>query len=162
MQGTDTQGGDSLTRHESEESEGEGIFLIVCDLCESHFATEQPNAHGTLTDNMPDGSISFENFTNKIDICPKCRYEGATVQMLQWTLHPNKFSVDIIGVLQSTIRICDNILQYIGDLRIQVPRSSDPDVLKRAYQSMTNIENLVQMARSNDTVAIAELKEFGK
>ena len=152
-----------MTRHESEEPDSDtGTYDIVCDMCESWFATERPNAHGTLTDNLPEGSISFDNFTNKIDICPKCRYQGATVKMLQWTLHPNKYSVDIIGVLQSTVRICDNILQYIGDLRIQVPRSSDPEVLNRAYKSMTDIENLVQMARSNDTVAIAELREFGK
>lgn len=147
-----------MTRHESEEPSKEGVFLIVCDLCEKWFATEQPNAMGTLTDNMPEGTISFDNFTNKIDICPKCRYGGATVQMLQWTLNPNKFSVDIIGALQSTIRIADNILQYIGTLRIQIDSNDKP----AQFETLTNIENLVQMFRSNDTIAIAELKEFGK
>jgi hypothetical protein len=96
-------------------------------------------------------------------VCPKCRYYGGTVEFLQWGLTPDKFSVDIMGALNSTIRLMDNINQYLGDLRIQVSsRYGTTEDNKPIFRTITNIEQCVAMARSNDVVAIAELKEFGK
>lgn len=141
-----------------EDDRDQSVYIISCDLCEADIGTEQPNAHGTPTNNLSDAVITIETGVNNIDICPKCRYAGATVEMLQWTLKPNKFSVDIIGALKSTLRICDNMQQYIGDLRIQIDNNDKAAMFK----TITNIENLVSMARTNDNVAISELMEFGK
>ena len=52
-------------------------FTIACDLCESDFATEQPNAYGLLTDNMPEGALVVGEWPHAKHVCPACRYFGS-------------------------------------------------------------------------------------
>ena len=140
----------------------ESHFTIVCDVCQLDFATEQPNAMGTPTDNMPKGTLTLGRDTAPYHVCPPCRYEGATVKFLQWTLRPNKIGVDIIGALESTVRVCGNLRQYLGDLKVVISDLyGTSEANKRIWEITTNIENLIAMAESNNRVAIAEIEDLG-
>ena len=130
--------------------------LIYCMRCQE---TIDLDAEGDI----PDGTLEISSCigADPSYICERCRYFGATVKYLQWG-HPdkkNKFGVDIFGALKSTLRICDNMQQYIDELksslsRVLVPEDGGPD--KAVYDTLANMENLINMARANDKAAIAD------
>jgi len=152
------------TEHEETGADGETVNVkiyleVKCDSCGEERTVE-------TTDQLRDGWYIDNDFCKQgVHLCPSCRYQGATVQFLQWGLNPNKMGVDIVGALKSTLRICDNVEQIIGELksklsRVLMPDEGGPD--KAVYEQLDRIVNLINMARANDNIALAELADFGR
>ena len=150
--------------HEVTGDDGETVdvrhYLVVkCDSCGEERTVEH-------MDQLIGGWYVDNDFCKQgVHLCPSCRYQGATVDFLQFGLHPSKYGVDIIGALKSTLRICGNIEQYLGELKTLCTRYTNDkqeETHKRISETIVNITNLLDMARANDKVAIAELMEFGK
>jgi hypothetical protein len=139
---------------------------IKCDNCGKEQTVEESDGR-PCTFQLGDGWFINNDISGGqgFHLCPSCRYQGATVEFLQWKLNPAKMGVDIVGALKSTLRICDNMQQITDELkaklsRVLMPDEGGPD--KEVYEAIDRIVNLINMARANENIALAELADFGK
>lgn len=130
----------------------------LCVLCDEPVRVDENN-------DVLDGVLELETFEeNKIYVCEGCRYFGATVHYLQWE-HPsaeNKFGVDIFGALEQVERIFANIEQNIDDLTAKITRMPEGEDRTNARSLVTSICQLIGMGKTNISVSIGNLREFGK
>ena len=154
-----------MTRYRDGDHDGEDVTHWqegVCDLCQG--TTTQTDTDRDLS--LPEGWLWVGKEAGHHDnrhVCPTCRYQGATVKFLQFGLNPDKFGVDIMGALAQITRIADNLTQYLGEARIQISdRYGTNENNKPIWNTLTNMENLISMFRTNSEVAIGELHQFGK